>query len=105
VKILTNGFAVIVLDEYGRIVDHAIPMDMPLNILKEATALSFDIYRVIETIVKQLGYSMPRYINLKLDNYEVTVFNRFNRIVIAVFYSSTPTIPVVKKESEAIVEH
>lgn len=101
---LSTSFGVVVLDENGRVVDYSIPIDMPVKLLKEATTLSYDVYRVIETIIKELGYSMPRYITLKLDNYEVTVFNRNSKLLVAIVYSADSAVSIVQKSSEATAE-
>jgi hypothetical protein len=98
-----NGFAVVVLDGDGNILNYAIPVAMPYHIVREAIALGRDIYRVIKTIVKELGYRRPKYITIKVDDYEVTVFDRVDRIVIAILYSGSSVQTLARAVGEEAI--
>jgi hypothetical protein len=98
-----NGFAVVVLDNDGNVLNYAIPLNMPYHIVKEAVALGRDVYRVVKTIVKELGYKRPRYITLRVDEYEVTVFDRTGKILIAILYNGSQVQTISQTVQEKAV--
>jgi len=100
---LAENFGVVVIDENGRIIDYSVPTTMPYSLLKEAVSLSYDIYRTVKVITKELGYSIPKNMTIKLDSYEVTIFKRYNRIVIVIIYEEAIK-GSVKAVREAVVE-
>jgi len=100
--VLSDGFGVIVLNDEGRVIDYSVPLDMPPTLLREAVSLSYDVYRTVSVIARELGYQPPKNLSLKLDGYEVTIFRRYNKLVVAIIYGEKPK-PVVRA-SEAVVE-
>ncbi len=82
---LTTGFAVVIADMDGRVIDYSAPMNMSYSLLREAAKLGYDIFRMTLLITKELEYDPPRELSIKTDRYEITVFNRGNRLVIAIF--------------------
>lgn len=101
---MDHGFGIIVLDNEGRIIDYAMPINIPYNIMKEAIGLGYDIYRVISTVVKELGYKLPRYITIKLDDYEVSLFKRSDKLILVVLYTQKQVEIHKTVREQAVVE-
>ena len=102
---MSSGFGVIVLDNEGRVIDYSVPMGIPYNVMREAVSLGYDVYRVVNTIVKELGYKLPRYITVKLDEYEVSIFKRYGKILVVVVYGGdTQPATVAEVKREAVIE-
>ena len=85
VYLLGTSFAVVVVDRDGRVIDYSAPMNMSYSLLKEATKLGYDLFRMTLLVSKELEYEPPRELSIKTNKYELTVFNRGNRLVIAIF--------------------
>ncbi len=100
---MSNGFGVVVLSSEGRIIDYSLPLNMPYTVMREAVSLGYDIYRVVNTVVEELGYKLPRYITIKLDDYEVSIFKRSNKLVIVVIYTQEQVIAGKTVKEEAVV--
>lgn len=101
---MDHGFGIIVLDNEGRIIDYAMPINIPYNIMKEAIGLGYDIYRVISTVVKELGYKLPRYITIKLNDYEVSLFKRSDKLILVVLYTQKQVEIHKTVREQAVVE-
>ena len=82
---LATGFAVVIADMDGRVIDYSAPMNMSYSLLREAAKLGYDLFRMTFLITKELEYDPPRELSIKTDRYEIMVFNRGNRLVIAIF--------------------
>ncbi len=96
------GFAVAVVSMDGKVLGYSAPLSMTKEELFNALKLGYDAFRVINTIVKQLGYKSPRNITVKTDEYEVTVFNRGTKLVFTVVPEEQ--IPLGKGVSTALAE-
>ncbi len=100
---MSKGFGVVLLDSDGRVVDYALPLEMPYTVLREAVSLGYDVYRVVNTVIGELGYKPPRHISIKLDNYEVSILKRPTGLLLVVFYEEpVKQTSIVKRE--AVVE-
>jgi predicted regulator of Ras-like GTPase activity (Roadblock/LC7/MglB family) len=99
----SDGFAIVVLDRDGRVIDYSAPINMSFTLLREAFRLGYDVYRMINVVVKELGYEKPRNMTVKMDDYEVTIFDRGKYIVMAIF-SNNVSPPVVRSGEKAIME-
>ncbi len=95
-------FAIAVVTRDGKVLGYSAPMEITREELFNALKLGYDSYRIVEAVVKELGYKPPRNITVKTEDYEVTVFNRGTRFVIAVFREET--IPVATTRSTALAE-
>ncbi len=100
---MATGFGVIVMNEEGKVIDYSLPPSMPHTLLKEAVSLGYDVYRMVKSIAKELGYRVPKNMTIKLDEYEVTVFSRYNRIVMAIIYEEK-IYEKITKPREAVIE-
>ncbi len=96
------GFAVAVVSIDGKVLGYSAPLSMTKEELFNALKIGYDAFRVIDTIVKQLGYKSPRNITVKTEEYEVTVFNRGTKLVFAVIPEEH--IPLGKTASTALAE-
>ncbi len=96
------GFAVAVVSVEGRVLGYSAPMSMTKEELFSALKLGYDSFRIIDTIVRQLGYKSPRNITVKTDEYEVAVFKRGPKLVMAVIPEER--IPSSHGHSEALME-
>jgi predicted regulator of Ras-like GTPase activity (Roadblock/LC7/MglB family) len=99
----SDGFAIVVLDRDGRVIDYSAPINMSFTMLREAFKLGYDVYRMINVIIKELGYEKPRNMTVKMDEYEVTIFDRGKYIVMAIF-SNGESLSVTKSEEKAAME-
>lgn len=100
---MSTGFAVAVIDDQGRVIDYSAPINMSFDTLREAIRLGYDMFRMINVIVKEIGYEKPRNITVKMNNYEITVFSRGSRIIVVIF-SNEELIPATMKISKATME-
>jgi len=80
----------------GRVLNYSIPLEIPGDVVREAVGLSYDIFRLVNTITRELGYKPPRYITLNMNDYEVSVFDRYDKILIVLIYRGLgiPSTPV-----------
>jgi predicted regulator of Ras-like GTPase activity (Roadblock/LC7/MglB family) len=99
---MSTNFAVMVTTKDGKVLDYAAPLEFPKHILEEAAKFGFEIYSIVHTIVKELGYSMPRNITVKTSEYEVTVFDRGSRLVFAIF--TEESVPSSTNTGKALAE-
>ncbi len=99
----SDGFAIVVLDRDGRVIDYSAPINMSFTLLREAFRLGYDVYRMISVIVKELGYEKPRNMTVKMNDYEVTIFDRGKYIVMAIL-SNVETPPMARNEGRAVME-
>ncbi|ADI31402.1 hypothetical protein Shell_0264 [Staphylothermus hellenicus DSM 12710] len=97
------GFAVAVIDDQGRVIDYSAPINMSFDTLREAIRLGYDVFRMINVIVREIGYEKPRNITVKMDNYEITVFSRGSKIVVVIL-SNEEAVPVAVNTSKATME-
>ncbi len=97
-----NNFAVAVATKDGKVLDYAAPLGFPRDTLIEAMKLGYEVYSIVDTIVRELGYKPPRNITVKTTEYEVTVFNRRDKLVFAVF--TEPGIPVSTRSPAQLAE-
>jgi len=74
------------MSKNGRVLNYSIPLEIPGDVVKEAIGLSYDIFRIVNTITREFGYKPPRYITLNMNDYEVTVFDRYDKILIVLIY-------------------
>lgn len=100
---MTSNFAVVVLDNEGRVIDYSAPLNMSYSLLREAVRLGYDMFRMVNIIVKEIGYEKPRNITVKMNDYEITVFDRGSKIVMIIF-GNEHKVPVTQSVSEAVME-
>jgi len=101
---MSEYFGVVVLSESGEVVAASVPSGIPQQVLGEAVALARDIYRVVSVVSRELGYKMPRSMSIKTPDYEVTVFNRHDKLVIAVIVEDKNVVSYVKQSELAVAE-
>jgi len=101
---MSEYFGVVVLSESGEVIVASVPSEIPRQVLGEAVALARDIYRVVSVVSRELGYKMPRSISIRTLDYEVTVFNRHNRLVVAVIVEDKSGVSYVKQSELAVAE-
>ncbi len=99
---MTTSFAVIVATKEGKVLDYAAPLEFPKEILREAGRFGYEIYSIVSTIVKELGYHMPRNITVKTSDYEITVFDRGDKLVFAIFTETS--IPYSTDTNKVLAE-
>lgn len=85
---MSDGFGLVVVDTSGRVISHGLAGDIPGHIVREAIGISVDTYRLLSAIIRELGYKLPNRFTLHMGEYEVTVFIRHNRLVIAIFHEN-----------------
>jgi len=102
---MSDYFGVVVLSESGEVIAASVPSEIPQQVLGEAVALARDVYRVVSAVSRELGYEMPRSISIKTLDYEVTVFNRYGKLVVAVVVEDKSAVSYVKQGELAVAEN
>ncbi len=95
---MSTALAVIVLDNEGRIIDYAAPLDIGFSRIKEATRIGFDIYRTVSFILKSLGYELPKNITIHYPDAEITVIPKGNHVVISITFETIEVMKTVSPE-------
>jgi len=83
---MASALAVVVMDNEGRIIDYAAPLDIGFSKIKEATRIGFDIYRTVSFILKSLGYDLPKNITIHYPDTEIVVIPKGNHVVISITF-------------------
>jgi len=95
---LNAELGIVILDQAGNTIYHAISPKIPGSVVKEAVLLGYDIYRVIAGITGELGYSLPKSVSVKMSEYEIIILKRGNRVVLALIYENPAEALTSKKE-------
>jgi len=101
---MSEYFGVVVLNGSGEVIAASVPSEIPQQVLGEAIALARDVYRVVSVVSRELGYKMPRSMTLRTLDYEVTVFNRHDKLIVAVIFEDKSTDSYVKQRELAVAE-
>lgn len=97
---MNNSFGFVVIGDDGNIINRVLSPNLPLSVVEEAVALGRDIYRLLQAIAEEFRYSLPKTINIVLDDYEIALMRRKDRIIIAIYLHALPE----KKRVEAVAE-
>ncbi len=99
---MVNGFAIIVLNYDGKVLNYTAPLNMSYKVLKEGVKIGYDTYRTIMFIAKELGYSMPKRIVIEFNEFEEIITPQAGKIVIVI--TERGGIPTGINTSSASIE-
>jgi len=87
---LKNPFGLVVIGIDGGVINKFLSPNLPSSIVDEAVALSRDIYRLLQAIAEEFNYSLPKTISLVLDDYEIVLIKKKDKIIVAIHYYAMP---------------
>lgn len=99
---LVNGFAIVVLNYEGKVLNYTAPLNMSYQVLKEGVKIGYDTYRAIMFIAKEFGYSMPKRIVIEFNEFEEIIAPQAGKIVIVI--TEKGSIPTGLHTSSASIE-
>ncbi len=96
---MTSTLIVVVMDNEGRIIDYAAPLDIGFSKIKDATRIGFDIYRTVSFILKSLGYDLPKNITIHYPDTEIVVIPKENHVIISITFDLLEAPKVITPEA------
>lgn len=97
---MRNPFGLVVIGNDGGVINKILSPNLPLNIVEEAIALGRDIYRLLQAIAEEFNYSLPKTVSLVLDDYEIVLIKKKDKIIVAIYLHTIPG----EKLGEALAE-